>query len=340
MKIFKYTSIVIFTIIAIGIFTNPGLERHQNAVRKELIYLTKNKFNDSLSKNNIINTRIDSLVQIDNFFVFSKTKLIVDDKLKEIGFGCLGKVWMNEKFKSVGEKLISRLINNPYYFSAAEISLDESVDTTVTIGNQVWMKKDFDKILYNNGDTIPQVQDVNEWVNLKTGAWCYLDNDSSNLKLKGRLYNWYALNDPRGITPDGYRLPEVEDWRLLVISLGESKNYFKNISYTKSKKQNIINWISDIYRKFSCSPTVGYKLKKPIGWTGAGNGSNESGFGGVQAGDRYEKGIFTYDNAHWWCKSDMPSGKVKMFFVGLDNNKTLLLDMEKTYGFSIRFIKK
>ena len=44
------------------------------------------------------------------------------------------------------------------------------------------MKKDFDKIVYNNGDTIPEVKDIKEWVNLKTGAWCYLDNDSSNLK--------------------------------------------------------------------------------------------------------------------------------------------------------------
>jgi len=340
MKIFKYTSIVILTIIAIGIFTNPGLERHQSTVSKELIYLTKNKFNDSLSKNNIINTRIDSLVQVDNYFVFSKTKLIVDDKHKEIGIGCLGKVWMNEKFESVGEKLISRLINNHFYFSAAEISLGESVDSTVTIGNQVWMKKDFDKILYNNGDTIPQVQDENEWVNLKTGAWCYLDNDSSNLKLKGRLYNWYALNDPRGIAPEGYRLPDVEDWQTLVVSLGGSKNNLINVSSRKSKMKKIINWFTDCYRKFTFRTTVAYKLKKPIGWAGSGNGSNESGFGGIQAGDRFEKGIFTYDNAHWWCKTEMPSGKVKMFFVGLDNKISLYQNMEKKYGFSIRFIKK
>jgi uncharacterized protein (TIGR02145 family) len=339
MKIFKYTSIVILTIIAIGIFTNPGLERHQSTVRKELIYLTKNKFNDSLSKNNIINTRIDSLVQVDNYFVFSKTKLIVDDKLKEIGIGCLGKVWMNEKFESVGEKLISRLINTPIYFSAAEISLDESIDSTVAIGTQVWMKKNFDGILYNNGDTIPQVKDASEWVNLKTGAWCYLGNDSSNLKLKGRLYNWYALNDSRGIAPEGFKVPEKEDWEILARYLGEHNLKTSHLE-TRNKFQKVLNTISDKFSLNGFENTVGYKLKKPIGWSNKGNGSNESGFGAVPAGERYEKGLFTRGDSHWWCRKKLPSGKTSIFFVGYDNRRIFTTDLEKFYGFSIRFIKK
>ena len=339
MNFFKYASIVLLTIIAIGIFTNPGLESHQNAVRKELISLSKNRFNDSLSKNNLINKRIDSLVQADNYFVFSKTKLIVDDKLREIGIGCLGKVWMNEKFESVGEKLISRLINNHFYFSAAEISLGESVDSTVTIGNQVWMKKDFDKVVYNNGDTIPQVKDASEWVNLKTGAWCYLDNDSSNLKLKGRLYNWYALNDPRGIAPEGYRIPEAEDWKKLVYNLGDHNNKLTSKDY-RNKIQKYLAILSNKLSLNKFENIVGFKLKKPIGWTGLGNGSNESGFGAVQAGDRFEKGVFTHENAHWWSKTDLQNGTSTMFFVGLERRQIFLQDVNKSFGLSIRFIKK
>lgn len=339
MNFFKYTSIVLLTIIAIGIFTNPSLESHQNAVRKELISLSKNRFNNSLSKNNIINKRIDSLVQADNYFVFSKTKLIVDDKLREIGIGCLGKIWMNEKFESVGEKLISRLINTTLYFSVVEISLDESVDSTVTIGNQVWMKKDFDKVVYNNGDTIPQIKDASEWVNLKTGAWCYLDNDSSNLKLKGRLYNWYALNDPRGIALEGYRIPEAEDWKKLVYNLGDINNKLTS----KDSRNKIQKYLAILSNKLSLNKfenIVGFKLKKPIGWTGLGNGSNESGFGAVQAGDRFEKGVFTHENAHWWSKTNLQNGTSTMFFVGLERRQIFLQDVNKSFGLSIRFIKK
>ena len=51
---------------------------------------------------------------------------------------------------------------------------------TVTIGNQVWMKKNLDVSTYRNGDIIPEVKDSKEWENLKTGAWCFYENDHQN----------------------------------------------------------------------------------------------------------------------------------------------------------------
>lgn len=201
------------------------------------------------------------------------------------------------------------------------------------------MKKDFDKIVYNNGDTIPEVKDASEWVNLKTGAWCYLNNDSSNLKLKGRLYNWYALNDPRGIAPEGFRVPEAEDWKTLVHNLGDPNN---NLAFkdSRNKAQKFLNNLSDVLSLNRFENIVGYKLKKPIGWTGKGNGSNESGFGAVQGGERYIKGVFTYQDAHWWCNAPISSEKATMFYVGLNRRKIFTIELEKSFGFSIRFIKK
>jgi uncharacterized protein (TIGR02145 family) len=339
MKFFKYIFLPLLVFIILGVFTNPGLGIHQKVVKGALKNLSRIVNIDSLAKSRVINDRLDSLIKTDDYYIFSKTHLIVDDKLKEIGFGCLGKVWLNDKFDSVGKKLIAKLINKPNYYSIAEICLDESIDSTVTIGNQVWMKKDFDKIVYNNGDTIPEVKDVKEWVNLKSGAWCYLDNDSSNLKLKGRLYNWYALNDPRGIAPEGFRIPEKEDWRLLASNLGEPNIKSTHID-SRNKFEKSINTISDIFSLDRFENTAGYKLKKPIGWTKRGNGSNESGFGAVQAGERYLKGIFTYEDIHWWCKSDLPSGQATMFFVGLNRRKIFTTELDKSFGFSIRFIKK
>jgi uncharacterized protein (TIGR02145 family) len=201
------------------------------------------------------------------------------------------------------------------------------------------MKKDFDKVVYNNGDTIPQIKDASEWVNLKTGAWCYLDNDSSNLKLKGRLYNWYALNDPRGIAPEGYRIPEAEDWKKLVYNLGDINNKLTS----KDSRNKIQKYLAILSNKLSLNKfenIVGFKLKKPIGWTGLGNGSNESGFGAVQAGDRFEKGVFTHENAHWWSKTNLQNGTSTMFFVGLERRQIFLQDVNKSFGLSIRFIKK
>ena len=54
------------------------------------------------------------------------------------------------------------------------------------------------------------VRDIQEWVRLITGAWCWFNNDSANYHHFGRLYNRYAVNDPRGLVPEGWHVPS--DW--------------------------------------------------------------------------------------------------------------------------------
>ena len=79
---------------------------------------------------------------------------------------------------------------------------------TVTIGKQTWMKKNLDVSRYRNGDVIPEVADLSTWVNLTTGAWCYYENKSDNGTTYGKLYNWYAVNDPRGLAPAGWHIQQ------------------------------------------------------------------------------------------------------------------------------------
>jgi len=105
---------------------------------------------------------------------------------------------------------------------------------TVLTNQQVWMERNLDVITYRNGDPIPEVTDANEWLNLRTGAWCYYDNDPLLGQIYGKLYNWYAINDPRGLAPEGYRIPELlYDWTNLSYNWGNqdvSGGYLKAIS--------------------------------------------------------------------------------------------------------------
>jgi uncharacterized protein (TIGR02145 family) len=78
---------------------------------------------------------------------------------------------------------------------------------TVRIGTQTWTTKNLDVVRYRNGDLIPQVTDSASWRNLTTGAWAWYNNDSVNYAHYGRLYNWYAVNDSRGLAPRGYHVP-------------------------------------------------------------------------------------------------------------------------------------
>jgi uncharacterized protein (TIGR02145 family) len=103
----------------------------------------------------------------------------------------------------------------------AEFSL--SYIDNIRIGTQEWMNKSLDVQFYLNGDPIPEVQNPIEWHNLKSGAWCYFNNEIE----RGKLYNWFAVNDPRGMVPHGYRIPNKIDITELSIFLDNEYNSSK-----------------------------------------------------------------------------------------------------------------
>ncbi len=143
----------------------------------------------------------------------------------------------------------------------------------VTIGNQVWTSKNLDVSTYRNGDVIPQVQDANAWLNLRTGAWCYYDNDASNNTKYGKLYNWYAVNDPRGLAPKGFHIPSNAEWFILT-------DYLGGAAYTK--------------------------MKSSTGWDSNGNGTISSGFAGFPGGLRCSNGTFINIGSYgsWWSATE------------------------------------
>ena len=94
---------------------------------------------------------------------------------------------------------------------------------TVTIGTQVWMTKNLDVSTFRNGDPIPEAKTGEEWKKAgenKQPAWCYCDNDPTNGAKYGKLYNWYAVNDSRGLAPVGYHIPSDAEWTKLEVFLG------------------------------------------------------------------------------------------------------------------------
>jgi uncharacterized protein (TIGR02145 family) len=90
----------------------------------------------------------------------------------------------------------------------------------VTICSQVWMTKNLDVTAYRNGDPIPQVTDAGQWQNLTSGAWAYVNGDPATNGNYGKVYNWYAVNDPRGLAPAGWHIPSQTEYSSLVNCLG------------------------------------------------------------------------------------------------------------------------
>lgn len=94
---------------------------------------------------------------------------------------------------------------------------------TVTIGSQIWCTKNLNVSTFRNGDQIPEAKTLSDWhyaeLN-KQPAWCYYDNDPGNGEIYGKLYNWYAVNDSRGLAPQGFHIPSEIEWLKLLSFLG------------------------------------------------------------------------------------------------------------------------
>jgi hypothetical protein len=113
------------------------------------------------------------------------------------------------------------------YTGSAWVSLTTPSSTavflpTIVIGTQQWMAKNLDVAFYRNGDPIPQVTDATSWAALTTGAWCYYYNDPIQGTKYGKLYNWYAVNDLRGLAPQGWHIPNEAELFTLETTLGGS----------------------------------------------------------------------------------------------------------------------
>ena len=182
----------------------------------------------------------------------------------------------------------------------------------VTIGNQVWTSKNLNVDTYSNGDSIPQVQDPIKWANLSTGAWCYYDNDTSNGNKYGKLYNWYAVHDTRGLAPKGYHLSTAADWEKLTHYLGGE-----------------------------LQPGTGSKMKSTSGWNNDGNGTNISGFSGLPAGCRGTDGSFynIYEYGYWWSTIEDSTRDETLYILHYKIGISEAYDPQKKCGFSVRCLK-
>ncbi|HTC01069.1 MAG TPA: fibrobacter succinogenes major paralogous domain-containing protein [Ferruginibacter sp.] len=138
---------------------------------------------------------------------------------------------------------------------------DGNTYSTVQIGSQVWITSNLNVSHFRNGDEIPEIEDSAAWVQAASAnevkpAWCYYNSDPANGKIYGKLYNWYAVIDSRGLAPAGWHIPSDTEWSNLITYLGGES-------------------------------VAGVKMKSTNGWYGNGNGTNKSGFAGLPGGARY-----------------------------------------------------
>ena len=211
------------------------------------------------------------------------------------------------------------------------------VSQTITIGTQVWSSKNLDVSTFRNGDPIPEAKTKYDWEQAginKKPAWCYYDNDPSNGSKYGKLYNWFAVIDTRGLAPTGYHIPTDEEWTKLTSFLG-GQSVPSNYNY-------------------GSTPTAGKKLKSTIGWNeigyygaptesqgGNGNGSNEIGFSALPSSKCGYDGTFNGLGrvGCWWSSTEISTTDAFYWYI-LNFSADITRNNEsKMSGLAVRVIK-
>ena len=109
--------------------------------------------------------------------------------------------------------------------------IDGNVYETVILGEQLWMAENLKTTHYQNGDDIPHVIDTSDWDALSTGAYCEYENNPINSDIYGRLYNWYTIDDSRGVCPEGFHVPSDDEIKQLEMFLGMSQQEANGVSF-------------------------------------------------------------------------------------------------------------
>ena len=149
--------------------------------------------------------------------------------------------------------------------------IDGNVYHTVQVGNQIWLVENLRTSRYRDGSPITTGLVDTLWSNAREGAYAILENDMQNDITYGKLYNWYAVADNRGLTPAGWHVPTEDEWNTL---LG-----------TYSSDQ----------------------LKATTLWREPNTNNNITGFSALPAGFRaYSSGYFDKNlGAVWWTSTEI-----------------------------------
>jgi uncharacterized protein (TIGR02145 family) len=199
----------------------------------------------------------------------------------------------------------------------------------IMIGSQVWMGENLNSTYYPNGTPIPEIQDANfsgstddEWGNLLENDDVYYTSEDLTFGSYGKLYTWTAAMGKdtigsnithktiQGVCPDGWHLPNYEEWAILRDYLDRAHTY---------------------------SGTV---LKSNSGWLNNGNGTDLYGF------TAYPTGIMYFNNSEfddvgtftgWWTSIESTSyfTEGKAFHVNLASNYTQL-SVDPSYNYTYK----
>jgi uncharacterized protein (TIGR02145 family) len=224
-----------------------------------------------------------------------------------------------------------------HLYSGIILNGNLSLQDKVKIGNQIWTKKNLDVDKFRNGDAIPQAksqEDLSKADSLKLPVWYFPEFDPELGFKFGKLYNWYAVTDSKGLTPNGWHIPSRNEWFELIdfsksfIVRDSSRSYYygdsissiDSLIYTPTREAYIFQ-----------SKTGGWN----IGYESEGdevidpnsiNGMDTTGFSATSGG------------SYWWSSSEVSKGSDRAWGFDLGDGLSCDNSIESELGRNQNFI--
>jgi uncharacterized protein (TIGR02145 family) len=193
------------------------------------------------------------------------------------------------------------------------IDQEGNVYKTVMIGNKEWMAENLNTSLYRNGNEIQTGLAPANWQTSVSGAWQYYNQEEIHECPHGKMYNWYAVNDARGLCPAGWHVPTEADWSGLEIALGGQL-----VAGNKMKATGTVYWLG-----------------------GNAGATNESGFSALGSGFYYFYGSFEglTQGVNFWSATSFDASSAWVRTISFDMPNLALSIYPKNSAFHIRCVR-
>jgi uncharacterized protein (TIGR02145 family) len=205
-------------------------------------------------------------------------------------------------------------VHNPAKTYGTMTDQQGNVYKTIVIGTQMWMAENLKTTIYRNGDAIANADTIDDaqFANLTTGAWCFYNYSQYDCPY-GKLYNWYAVADPRNVCPTGWHVPTHAEWTTLTSFLGGEE-----VAGDKLKSTGTQYWYL---------PNT--------------DANNESGFSGLPGGNRPDVDLAGSPGAdgRWWSSTESSATSAWHLYLLVNDAEFMMFPVDKHYGLSVRCIK-
>jgi len=194
---------------------------------------------------------------------------------------------------------------------APAYDIDSNSYLTREIGGYCWMLRNLRVTRYANGDSIRWGSDPSQWSLNADGLQRTYTGQPSYLSTYGRLYNFKAATDPRGVCPTGWRIPTSVEWTTFTSRLNGTAQ-------------------------------AGGILKSTQFWSQPNTAAVDGGgYRALPGGSTDDRGIdagLTYQG-YWWSKTESNPWNASAFNLRHNSGAAFVVDVPKKSGLNIRCIK-